>query len=282
MKRYKIGLYEKAMPSDMSWKEKMKCAKECGYDYIEMCIDATEEKIQRVYMEEIAVQELVCMMHETKMPIQSMSISALTKYALGDENNVIRARGEEILSRAIDLAARLGIRTVMVPGYDIYYGHSSQKTRRLFLENVKKMAERASMQGVLIGFETMENEFMNTVGKALYYVDLIDSPYLKVYPDIGNLTNAAVLYKQNVSEDIEQGKGKIISFHLKETLPGQFREVPFGTGHVDFAKAIKTAWSIGVRRYVTELWCIDDEWKENIQVAYNMMKGILEKQKAVF
>lgn len=282
MKRYKIGLYEKAMPSDMSWKEKMKCAKECGYDYIEMCIDATEEKIQRVYMEEIAVQELVCMMHETKMPIQSMSISALTKYALGDENNVMRARGEEILSRAIDLAARLGIRTVMVPGYDIYYGHSSQKTRRLFLENVKKMAERASMQGVLIGFETMENEFMNTVGKALYYVDLIDSPYLKVYPDIGNLTNAAVLYKQNVSEDIEQGKGKIISFHLKETLPGQFREVPFGTGHVDFAKAIKTAWSIGVRRYVTELWCIDDEWKENIQVAYNMMKGILEKQKAVF
>ncbi len=282
MKRYKIGLYEKAMPSDMSWEEKMKCARECGYDYIEMCIDATEEKIQRVYMEEMAVQELVCMMHETKMPIQSMSISALTKYALGDENNVIRARGEEILSRAIDLAARLGIRTVMVPGYDIYYGHSSPKTKRLFLENVKKMAERASMQGILIGFETMENEFMNTVEKALHYVDLIDSPYLKVYPDIGNLTNAAVLYKQSVAEDIEQGKGKIISFHLKETLPGQFREVPFGTGHVDFAKAIKTAWSIGVRRYVTELWCTDDEWKENIQVAYNMMKGILEKQKAVF
>lgn len=282
MKRYKIGLYEKAMPSDMSWEEKMKCARECGYDYIEMCIDATEEKIQRVYMEEMAVQELVCMMHETKMPIQSMSISALTKYALGDENNVIRARGEEILSRAIDLAARLGIRTVMVPGYDIYYGYSSPKTKRLFLENVKKMAERASMQGILIGFETMENEFMNTVEKALHYVDLIDSPYLKVYPDIGNLTNAAVLYKQSVSEDIEQGRGKIISFHLKETLPGQFREVPFGTGHVDFVKAIKTAWSIGVRRYVTELWCTDDKWEENIQVAYNMMKGILEKQKAVF
>ena len=50
MKKYEIGLYEKAMRNTLSWSEKLGCAKECGYDYMEMCIDATDEKINRIFM----------------------------------------------------------------------------------------------------------------------------------------------------------------------------------------------------------------------------------------
>ena len=38
----------------------------------------------------------------------------------------------------------------------------------------------------------MENCFMNTVWKAMYYVRQIDSLYLNIYPDVGNMKNAAV------------------------------------------------------------------------------------------
>lgn len=78
------------------------------------------------------------------------------------------------------------------------------------------MAEKA---GVLLGFETMETEFMNTVEKAMKYVCLVDSPYLQIYPDIGNLTNAAVTYKQDIYDDMALGKGHLIAMHLKETVP---------------------------------------------------------------
>lgn len=44
MKKYEIGLYEKAMRNTLTWKEKLQCAKECGYDYLEISIDATEER----------------------------------------------------------------------------------------------------------------------------------------------------------------------------------------------------------------------------------------------
>ena len=44
MKKYEIGLYEKDYEKYISWSEKLGCAKECGYDYMEMCIDATDEK----------------------------------------------------------------------------------------------------------------------------------------------------------------------------------------------------------------------------------------------
>ena len=138
------------------------------------------------------------------------------------------------------------------------------------------MAESA---GVILGLETMENEFMNTVEKAMKYVVLCDSNYLKVYPDIGNLTNAAVMYQSDVLEDMELGRGNITSLHLKETVSGKFREIPYGTGHVDFEAAIAKAWDLGVRRYVTEFWYTGNEnWKEDLTFAIHMMSEILDRQ----
>ncbi|MCD8241818.1 MAG: L-ribulose-5-phosphate 4-epimerase, partial [Lachnospiraceae bacterium] len=48
MKAYAIGLYEKAMPKTMSWKEKLSCAKECGYDFVDISIDETDDKLARL------------------------------------------------------------------------------------------------------------------------------------------------------------------------------------------------------------------------------------------
>ena len=44
-KAYELGLYEKAMPGTLTWKERLEAAKAAGYDYVEISIDATEEKI---------------------------------------------------------------------------------------------------------------------------------------------------------------------------------------------------------------------------------------------
>lgn len=227
MDKYKIGLYEKAMKNTLSWKEKLQCAKECGYDYLEISIDATDEKINRIFMDKEEQKEIMEAVFETEIPIGSMSVSALTKYALGDPSETVREKAMQIAGKSIELASVLGVRTVMIPGYDIYYGESTVETKRFFLENVKKIAEIAEEEGILVGFETMENNFMNTTGKAVQYVNMVDSAYLKIYPDAGNITNAAVANKHDVCEDLSLGKGKLIALHLKETKPGIFREVPF-------------------------------------------------------
>lgn len=279
MKKYEIGLYEKAMRNTMSWTEKLRCAKECGYDYLEICIDATDEKINRIFMDQEEKKRIMEAVFDVDLPIGSMSVSALTKYALGDPNEKIRKKAMEIAEKAIQLAVDLGARTVMIPGYDIYFGESTIETKKNFLENVKKIAEIAEKEGILVGFETMENNFMNTTGKAVQYVNMVDSAYLKIYPDAGNITNAAVENKHDVCEDLSLGKGKLIALHLKETRPGKFREVPFLTGHVQFEKIINTAWNLGVRRYVTELWDVGkDTWKEDILFANQSMRMILDQE----
>ena len=45
-KAYELGLYEKAMPGTLTWKERLEAAKAAGYDYVEISIDATEEKTE--------------------------------------------------------------------------------------------------------------------------------------------------------------------------------------------------------------------------------------------
>lgn len=82
MKKYSLGLYEKAMPGTLDWKEKLEAAKEAGYDFVEISIDATEEKIARLDMTKEDRFELIKAMYEVGMPIRTMCVSALTKYSL--------------------------------------------------------------------------------------------------------------------------------------------------------------------------------------------------------
>lgn len=253
MKAYQLGLYEKAMP-EAGWPEKLKMAKAAGYDFVELSIDATEEKIARVFMSDNERRALVRLTEAYDIGFGSLNASALTKFSLGNEEDAVRLRGREIAERAVELAADLGIRVVMIPGYDVYYGTSTERSRELFLESIRMLTETAASYGVQLGFETMENEFMNTVEKAMKVVRQIDNAYLQVYPDIGNMTNAAVLYGTDPLEDLKLGRGHLTGLHLKETRPGVFREIPYGEGHVDFAGAVRTAWDLGIRRFVTEFW----------------------------
>ncbi len=276
MSEYCIGLYEKAMPENLSIKEKLQCAKSANYDYMELSIDASEAKINRIYFSNEERLELAKAICDTGVKIDSFCVSALTKYALGDLDETNSARGLEIAKGAIKLAYDIGTRIVMIPGYDIYFGTSTKDSRLKFIENTKQVATYAAKYGVIVAFETMENEFMNTVEKAMEYINLVNSPNLQIYPDCGNTTNAATLHGTDVCADLKKGAGHIIALHLKETLPGKFREIPYGTGHVNFDKIVSTAWEIGVRKYVTELWCTNENtWLDDINFANSKMRAIL-------
>ena len=279
MKAYAIGLYEKAMPNSMSWEEKLTCAKECGYDFVEISIDETDDKLARLEWTAEERLEMVALRKKVGLPIRSMCLSGHRKYPFGSSDPAIRERSVEIMEKAVILADDLGIRIIQLAGYDVYYEEGTAESERLFRENLKKATLMAACRGIIPGFETMETEFMNTTEKSMKYVDIVDSPYLGVYPDSGNLTNAAVTYGTSVLDDLETGRGHIFAMHLKETVPGKFREIPFLIGHVDFEAVIKKAWDLGIRRYVTEMWDVGKpEWKEDIKFACSSMSAILDRQ----
>ncbi|MGE5614798.1 MAG: L-ribulose-5-phosphate 3-epimerase [Bacillota bacterium] len=276
MASYQLGLYEKAMPSDLTWKERMEAARDADFDYIELSIDESDERLARLDWSKDTRKELLNLVLDTGVPFGSICLSGHRKYPLGSNDPSICAQSLDIMRKSLELAADLGIRYIQLAGYDVYYEESSADTVRRFKDNLTKCADMAARYGVLLGFETMETPFMDTVQKAMFYVDAISSPYLGVYPDLGNLNNASLIYGVPVSDDLKTGAGYIIAAHIKETKPGKYRDVPFKTGCVDFGTLIKTCWQLGVRRYVTELWYHSgDAWRDHIREAALLAREIL-------
>ena len=104
MKAYSLGLYEKAMPKAMDWREKLMCARDCGFDFVEISIDETDEKLARLEWSREERQELNGIMARVGTPIRSMCLSGHRKYPFGASDPAVRARSLEIMEKAVSLA----------------------------------------------------------------------------------------------------------------------------------------------------------------------------------
>jgi len=263
MESYLLGVYEKGMPGTLSLKEKLMETRVAGFDYMELSVDESDEKLARLDWSTKEIGDLVAAQLETGIPIKSICLSGHRRFPLGHPDASVRQKSLEIMRRAVSLSARLGVRIIQIAGYDVYYEPHTEATRQSFATNLALSTEMAAREGITLAFETMETEFLNTVEKAMYWVDSVDSPYLQVYPDSGNITNAALQYKTTVLDDLESGRGHISALHLKETKPGIYREVPYGQGHVDFAAISTKAFELGVRLFVGEFWHTGEKnWKD--------------------
>ena len=259
---YDLGLYEKALPNHLTWEEKLRLTKSLGFDFIEISVDETDEKLARLDDHDFQ-KHLKKLIEEYGVTIRSMCLSGHRKYPLGSKDALIRKRSLEIFVKAVDMAEYLGIRIIQLAGYDVYYETSDQETEMYFRENLVKGIEYAAQKGILCAFESMETEFMNTMTKIMEYVDFVDSPYCQIYPDLGNLMNASLKHG-DMYQDLTVAKGHIVAAHLKETVPNVFREVEFGTGHVDFEKGISHLLNLGVRSFVCECWYLEGQDYETV------------------
>ena len=250
-----LALYEKAIPAGKSFEEMFEITKACGFDRFEISIDETDARLQRLEMSAAEQSELGALARRSGTPIRTMCLSGHRKYPLGASDPQVRERSMDIMKKAVDFSVNAGISIIQLAGYDVYYEESTPDTVKWFTENLIKSTEYAASRGVVLAFESMETPFMDTIEKIMKYVELVDSPWLGIYPDIGNLKNAAVLYGHDVTEDLLKGRGHTFAVHLKETNPGIYRDMNYGTGgHTEYVPCIRAALDMGVRMFTGEFW----------------------------
>ncbi|NLB89680.1 MAG: L-ribulose-5-phosphate 3-epimerase [Clostridiales bacterium] len=273
MKEYSLGLYEKAMPAELKWREKLHSAQKAGFDFIEISIDETQERLERLNWTKEERLSLVKAGVEVGLPVRTMCLSGSRKYPLGSRDILIRQRGMNIVRKAIELACDIGVRIIQSAGYDVYYEQGDEQTRAYFRENIGRAVNIAACHGVTLGFETMETSFMDTISKGIEYVHALSSPYLGMYPDLGNLTNGTKRYGLSVAKEMRIGQGHLLAMHLKETKTGKYRDMSFGSGHVDFENGIAVAMSAGVRLFVAESWYDGNQnWQEELESANRFLR----------
>jgi len=253
-----VGLYEKALSPTLNWDERLRIAKAIGFDYVEISIDEDDTRIERLYWDNQKIEELRRSTIEQDIPIMSMCLSAHRRFPFGSADIEKREKAYDIMQRAIDFASRMGIRVIQLAGYDVYYEQSSPESVRLFKHGMHWAAKYAAQKQVMLAMEIMDTPFMNSISKHMVYEQEIDSPWYKVYPDLGNLT---AWPENDEAAEIEKGISSIVAVHLKDTIPphgdecGKFKCVPFGAGCVDFPARFAQLEQLGYTGpYMVEMW----------------------------
>jgi len=245
-----LGLYEKALPVDLSWKDRLVLTRQTGFDFLEISIDDTDERIARLEWSSAERKTLRNLMGHTGVKIQSLSLSAHRRFPLGSKSAKTQKKAQEIFKRAIDLAVDLGVRYLLVGGAEDYYQEVNQDSRNRFLENLGEGFKWASGSGVMLALENWDIQ-INTMPRVMEYVNYFNSPWFQSYADLGNLIFAGV----DVVSQLSYVEGHIAALHVKDTLPGQLRYVTPGEGAVPFVEAFEKLALMGFQApIVLELW----------------------------
>lgn len=223
-----IGIYEKATPTHFTWLERLNFAKELGFDFVEMSIDERDERLARLDWSKEERLEVVKAIYETGVRIPSICFSGHRRYPLGSKDPVLEEKSLELMKKCIELAQDLGVRTIQLAGYDVYYEEKSPQTRQRFIKNLRKACDWAEEAQVVLAIEIMDDPFISSIEKYLAIEKEIDSPFLFVYPDIGNVS----AWHNDIYSEFYLGHHAIAALHLKDTYAvtessrGQFRDVP--------------------------------------------------------
>ena len=275
--KFRLGIYEKAMPVELSWEQRLLKAKQAGFDFVEISVDETDERRARLDWSDEEIYRLRRLTETLEMPLQSMCLSAHRKFPFGSMDDAIRQESLLIMEKAITLAYKLGIRCIQMAGYDVYYEAQSEQTHLRFIDGMQQATKMAERAGIMLGVEIMDTPYLNSLSKFEVLKRQIPSPYFMAYPDIGNISG----WNHDVCTELALSQDHIVQVHLKDTLrvsgnfKGQFRDLVIGEGEVDFYAIFKTLKAINYASpLVIEMWAQNDQWFEDILAAKAKLKEI--------
>jgi L-ribulose-5-phosphate 3-epimerase len=231
-----IGIYEKALPPADNWLQCLSIVARAGFDFLELSIDPSIERLNRLSWTNAQRSELRHAVEETGIPVRTMCLSAHRDYPIGCGDANVRDRALQILHQALDLAADVGIRIVQVAGYDTLPNEvSNSDSRKRYIDSLRQGISWAAERAVLIGLENQEVGYIDSPTTAVQVVREINSPYLRLYSDVGNL----IVKGLNPLAEIDAAQGHLIGIHVKDARLGVPRRVPFGDGDVPFLEIFR-------------------------------------------
>ena len=259
-----IGIYEKAFPASLPWEERLAQAAIAGYDFVEMSIDVSEERLSRLEWSPSTRSALRHVIKSTGTPILTMGVSGHRDFPLGSPSQKVRARSLEILYRAIDLANDLGIKIIQLMGYDVFNETSDKGTQERFIQGLVQGTHWAGAAGVMLALENVDVDTVDSVEKALRFVKSVNSPWLNLYPDMGNLVAAGF----DPVKQLKHAEGYLVGVHVKDAVPGEVRGVVFEKGIVPFNKVFQTLAEMGYSGpLAVEMWAHLDKTGDPVQAA---------------
>lgn len=247
-----LGIYEKALPDNISWEEKFKLAKTNNFDFIELSID--KNRLNKLDYTDEEINNLLLLSSKYNMPFYTLTLSANRYYPIGDEE--LRDKGIELIKKAIILANKLNIKIIQLTAYDVYQKESTNETKELYKEAIKEVLKFNEDYHIILAIEVLEDvEHFNTSKKLIKFIKEINSPFLKEYGDIGN-----IIYNGfSPMDDLKDGLEEMVCIHIKDAIYHNEHNIPYGKGEVNFKEVFDYLKEKNYQGYlVSECWYEED------------------------
>lgn len=238
-----LGLYPAEVPLD----ERLKMAAEAGCDGVEVNFEGAGEPALDTRDRDL--ESLRRRASDLGLEIPSVHCGLHWKYALTDPDPAVRAKGIEILSRALEAGAALGAKLLLVvPGVvnkDVAYDDAYRRA----LDGVTKLAEDAASVGVAIGVENVWNKFLLSPLEMKRFIDETGSDWVGAYFDVGNIL--AYGYPHHWIKVLGPA---IRAVHVKDyrlDVPGLGGFTYLGQGDVPWDLVRQSLAEIGYSGYIT-------------------------------
>jgi hexulose-6-phosphate isomerase len=241
-KRFKKAIILGMLPSNMPLKDRLKLAKDVGFDGIEI-----------PPMDEKQADEIRAIADDVGIELHSIIYGGWHAPLSSADEKIVEA-GLKGIERALHTAKRVGADAVLlVPGIvdaRTRYIECYERTQR----NIKRILPLAEELGITIAVENVWNNFLLSPIEFARYVDEFNSERLRAYFDVGNVV------KFGFPEDWIRTLGKrIVKVHLKDFKRDTNKFVMLLEGDVNWEAVRQALIEVGYRGYLTAELSSGDE-----------------------
>ena len=183
--------------------------------------------------------------------IGGVCLSVHRRIAPGSADPEVRRRARRVMARGLRVCHDLGAPVIQIAGYYCYYEEANPDAERWYGQMLADAVPLAARLGVVMGIENVDGTDVTSIRKAMEFVDAVGSPYLQVYPDLGNIAEQQL----DPAVELTAGEGHMVAMHAKDVRPGEPRRVEMGTGTVDWNRSFELLraqhWA---GRLMIEMW----------------------------
>lgn len=178
-----------SFPAGMALEARMKLAKDCGFEAIELTLEGPGAEIN-MSTSAADLKKIKAMADKIGLQTPTFATGLYWSEPMILDGGKINKMGLDICKKSLQFAKIIGANTALTipctvtPGlpYDMAYEKS--------VEVLKKLVPEAEKQGVSIGVEYVWNKFLLSPLEFRNFLDEIGSPMVKAYFDVGNVMAA--------------------------------------------------------------------------------------------
>ncbi|MCG3420095.1 sugar phosphate isomerase/epimerase family protein [Oceanobacillus jordanicus] len=237
------GINQWCYPEGTPLEKVFEFSRDAGFDAVELNLNSAGGVGLTVDTTASEAETILQLASAYNLQLRSISTSLLWQTPLSSASEGVREQGRQVIEKQIELAAVMGMDTVLVVPGAVTNDTSYENCYNRSQEELKKVIPLAEEKGVHIGIENVWNKFLLSPLEMAKYIDELNSDYVGVYFDVGN-----VLQFGFPEQWIRTLANRIRKIHVKDfsTDVGNIKGfLPLLAGDVNWQEVYKALEEIG-------------------------------------